>query len=209
MYPGPSTEARTGYAQNTQDTYRIQYSEGYTKDTSGYSFIEPPLCFMETPPDPAKSVNYGSHITDRYRCRYRYRDRYRSPPGPALVPGTDGYTDLASAPSARATRRAHLRPRRASATIPRPLSAICTHPAAAPKTNHLFSPYLHTYVCAPGFFARRRCTVRAKARATPRPFMPCGALAQREPGTDHDQSRSALKIWCKTMEPLKNGARLR
>ena len=32
MYPGPNTETRTGYAQNTQDTYRIQYSEGYTQD---------------------------------------------------------------------------------------------------------------------------------------------------------------------------------
>ena len=36
MYPGPNTETRTGYAQNTQDTYRIQFSEGYTQDTSGY-----------------------------------------------------------------------------------------------------------------------------------------------------------------------------
>ena len=52
MYPGPNTEARTGYAQNTQDTYRIQYSEGYTQDTLGYIRIQfkgPPPHVQGTP----------------------------------------------------------------------------------------------------------------------------------------------------------------
>ena len=35
MYPGPNIESRTRI-HRSQDTYRIQYSEGYTQDTSGY-----------------------------------------------------------------------------------------------------------------------------------------------------------------------------
>ena len=56
-------------------------------------------------------------------------------------------------------------------------------------------------------FSEKMSKDAAKARATPRLRMPCGPLARRGPETD--QSRSALKIRCKNLEPLKNAARLR
>ena len=68
MYPGPNTEARTGYAQNTQDTYRIQYSEGYTQNTIGYIRIQfkrtPPPFFRENPPNPARSPRRTIRLGD-------------------------------------------------------------------------------------------------------------------------------------------------
>ena len=54
MYPGPNTETRTGYAQNTYTEYSIlkeRYTQRVHQDTSGYNLREPPH-FQENPPLP-------------------------------------------------------------------------------------------------------------------------------------------------------------
>ena len=62
--------SRTGYAQNTQDTYRIQYSEGYTQDTLGYIRIQfhrkPPPFFHRNPPNPVYGARQLNTVWDLY-----------------------------------------------------------------------------------------------------------------------------------------------
>ena len=56
MYPGPNTEARTGYAQNTQVTYVHNTVYRVHQDTSGYNLSKrtPPFLRDPPPPDPGR-----------------------------------------------------------------------------------------------------------------------------------------------------------
>ena len=71
MYPGRNTEARTGYAQNTQDTCRIQYPVGYIRIHAGYIRIrqdtdlrENPTIFKGKPPQ-TRVTGTGTPSTSR------------------------------------------------------------------------------------------------------------------------------------------------
>ena len=68
-----SHRIRSGYAQDTQDTSRIQYPEGYTQDTSGYIRIRQDTVLRENTPSLKRKHPHQTRHTEELGNRLRVR----------------------------------------------------------------------------------------------------------------------------------------